>query len=165
MKFSGIFPRTGYPLAHPSLLVIRPENLSTSRLTQLPNKSDNGLSTETTGSTLQTHERRNCHAAMLRHNRPSIIFYKAEITATRLPIYFPSERDRMPRTVNPSIGTKSNSHKATSRRKFPVVHSYKSESIFDKKDSFLLNENWLRLPPCSSSVHVSPQPPPLHLHL
>ena len=54
----------------PALLATRLEDLSTSRLSQLLNKPDYDLSTETTGSTRQLHASNNYHAGMFLHNRP-----------------------------------------------------------------------------------------------
>ena len=77
---------------------------------------------------------------MLYPDRPSLIFYKAEITATRLSIYFPRKCYRTPRTVKPITGARNNCHKATPQRKFFVFHSYKLESVWDEM-TVLLNEN------------------------
>ena len=85
LKFSGIFPRTGSPIAHPRLLAIRPENLSTSRLTQLSHNPNYGLSTEAIGSTRQIHARSYPRAVIFRHNRPSIIPIKRKIRRSAYP--------------------------------------------------------------------------------
>ena len=85
LKFSGIFPRTGSPIAHPRLLAIRPENLSTSRLTQLSHNPNYDLSTEAIGSTRQIHARSNRRAAIFRHNRPPIIPIKRKIRRSAYP--------------------------------------------------------------------------------
>ena len=83
------------------LTMIRHQRLSRPPLTK-------ASTTKVPWSTRQLHACSNYHAVMFFSQPPSLIFSPTEITAMCLVFYFLSERYKIPRTVNPSTGTKNN---------------------------------------------------------